>query len=275
MDTKKYSLTYLRHDPIHCSAPGLFRGLKRGERKQEKLDITYQHGPNTVRFVGFEPLGADDLRHLQGLCAMASKDGKTLTPSPSLPLPSKLRDQLACNTIAQSMDAIVAKCSIAELLLETGMAAGGASIRNCKASLVRLANITILTGIGESAASFHLLSFCWDDNTGDLWVALNPLISKAILGTRYTRVDMAEIRALRSDASRLIHQRLCGWIRPSKTETVKIETLSCYVWPDHPTASLDTQRQHRMRIRQAAMELKQAGWAVTLSRDACRISRPA
>lgn len=29
----KHSLSHVRHDPAHCLAPGLFRALKRGERK--------------------------------------------------------------------------------------------------------------------------------------------------------------------------------------------------------------------------------------------------
>ncbi|PYA99033.1 replication protein C, IncQ-type, partial [Serratia marcescens] len=30
----KHSLSHVRHDPAHCLAPGLFRALKRGERKR-------------------------------------------------------------------------------------------------------------------------------------------------------------------------------------------------------------------------------------------------
>lgn len=52
-----FELTHARHDPIHCLAPGLFRSLKRGERKKLKLDVTYRYGAaEQVRFVGFEPL---------------------------------------------------------------------------------------------------------------------------------------------------------------------------------------------------------------------------
>ena len=32
----KHSLSHVRHDPAHCLAPGLFRALKRGERKRGK-----------------------------------------------------------------------------------------------------------------------------------------------------------------------------------------------------------------------------------------------
>ena len=32
----KHSFSHVRHDPAHCLAPGLFRALKRGERKRGK-----------------------------------------------------------------------------------------------------------------------------------------------------------------------------------------------------------------------------------------------
>lgn len=62
-----FDLTHARHDPAHCLAPGLFRSLKRGDRKKLKLDVTYPYGEGEqIEFSGPEPLGADDLRILQG-----------------------------------------------------------------------------------------------------------------------------------------------------------------------------------------------------------------
>ncbi|HBQ8768338.1 TPA: replication protein C, partial [Klebsiella pneumoniae] len=79
----KHSLSHVRHDPAHCLAPGLFRALKRGERKRSKLDVTYDYGDGKrIEFSGPEPLGADDLRILQGLVAMAGPNGLVLGPEP-------------------------------------------------------------------------------------------------------------------------------------------------------------------------------------------------
>ena len=56
----KHDLTHARHDPAHCLAPGLFRSLKRGERKRGKLDVVYDYGDGKrIEFSGPEPLGAD------------------------------------------------------------------------------------------------------------------------------------------------------------------------------------------------------------------------
>ena len=85
----------------------------------------------------------------------------------------------------------------------------------------------------EQATAFHLMSYAFDEEDGRLFVALNPQIAEAILGRRpYTRIEMAEVRALQTDPARLIHQRLCGWIDPGKAGRVELDTLSGYVWPD-------------------------------------------
>ena len=46
---------------------------------------------NKRRFVGFEPLGADDMRLLQGLVALGGPKGIILTSEPTADLPKQLR----------------------------------------------------------------------------------------------------------------------------------------------------------------------------------------
>ena len=108
---------------------------------------------------------------------------------------------------------------MSRLLREIGLTDSGGNIRTLKASLVRMANVTVLITQSKKQASFHWLSyaFAFDDEDGRLFVALNPRIAEAILEERsHARIDMNEVRALISDPSRLIHQRLCGWIDPGK-----------------------------------------------------------
>lgn len=57
-DSTRFHLTHARHDCAICLAPGLFRSLEKGTRKRQKLDITYQHGRESVQFRGDELLGA-------------------------------------------------------------------------------------------------------------------------------------------------------------------------------------------------------------------------
>ncbi|WP_425476996.1 replication protein C, IncQ-type [Xanthomonas albilineans] len=257
-----FDLTHARHDPMHCLVPGLFRSLKRGERKKLKLDVTYHYAENEqARFVGFEPLGADDMRLLQGLVALGGPKGIILTPEPTADLPRQLRLFLEPKFDAVGQDALVVRESMTSLLCEIGLTDGGDNIRAIKASLLRMANVTVVVTKGSRQRSFHLMSYAFDEEDGRLFVALNPQIAEAILGRRpYTRIEMAEVRALQTDPARLIHQRLCGWIDPGKAGRAELDTLCGYVWPDE--ANAEAMKKRRQKARKALAELDTVGWKV-------------
>ena len=191
-----FDLTHARHDPMHCLVPGLFRSLKRGERKKLKLDVTYHYAENEqARFVGFEPLGADDMRLLQGLVALGGPKGIILTPEPTADLPKQLRLFLEPKFDAVGQDALVVRESITSLLGEIGLTDGGDNIRAIKASLLRMANVTVVVTKGSRQRSFHLMSYAFDEEDGRLFVALNPQIAEAILGRRpYTRIETEQVK---------------------------------------------------------------------------------
>ncbi len=272
-----YDLTHVRHDPAHCLAPGLFRSLKRGERKKLKLDVTYNFGEDeTVRFVGFEPLGADDMRLLQGIVAIGGPNGVLLTPTPESGVGRQLRLFLDPKFEAIEQDALVVRESLYKLLSEIGMTDGGPNVKTLKASLLRMSNVTVLATKGKREASFHLLSFALDESDGRIWIALNPRIAGAVLGSRaFTFIEMNEVRALQTDPARLIHQRLCGWISPGKSRNVQIDTLCGYVWPDEVT-NVNAIKKRRQTTRKALAELVAVGWTVTeYAKGKWDIKRPA
>lgn len=272
----KHDLTHARHDPAHCLAPGLFRSLKRGERKRGKLDVTYTFGEGeSMRFVGFEPLGADDMRLLQGIVALGGPNGILLTPEPTTETGQQLRLFLEPRFEAIEQDGLVVRESLPKLLSEVGMTDGGDNIKALKASLLRMSNVTILVTKGQRQAAFHLMSHAFDEADGRLWVALNPRIAEAILGRRpYARIDMAEVRALQTDPARLMHQRLCGWIDPGKSGRVELDTLCGYVWPGQAT-NPNTLKTRRQAARRALPELAALGWTVSeYAKNKFEIGRP-
>ena len=262
MAKPKHNLSHARHDPAHCLAPGLFRALKRGERKRSKLDVTYDYGDGKrIEFSGPEPLGADDLRILQGLVAMAGPSGLVLGPEPKTPGGQQLRLFLEPKWEAVETDAMVVKGSYRALAREVGYANIDDSkpIREC---IERLWKVSIIAQNGRKRQGFRLLSeYASDDAEGRLYVALNPLIAQAVMGGgQHVRISMDEVRALESEAARLLHQRLCGWIDPGKTGKAAIDTLCGYVWPSE--ASGATMRKRRQRVREALPELEALGWSV-------------
>lgn len=279
----KHNLTHARHDPMHCLAPGLFRSLKRGERKKSKLDITYEHGADSIRFWGPEPLGVDDLRVLQGLVAMAAISGEggrgiLLSPDPKTGEGQEARLLLELKWDAIGKDALVAKGSFRQLALELGYAEdGGSQLKTIRESIERLWAVSVIVERAGRRQGFRILSdYASDERDGRLFVALNPRLAEAVMGERpYARIDMDEVRALRTDPARLIHQRLCGWVDAGKSGRVELCTLCGYVWPD-AASSDDAIRQRRATARKALKELAVLGWAVReYARGKWEIKRPA
>lgn len=242
-------------------APGLFRGLRRGERGKMKLDFVYLHGEVQVRFVGFEPLGADDLRFLQGLVALAGPTrDNLLTPSPTAEIPRKLRLGLETTGYVAQMNAVLVSDTACRLLTEVGLTDGGDNIRNFHASLARLGNVTVILSRDGDTASSHLLSYCLDGKSGRFYVALNPRLASAMIGRRHTRIEMSEVRRIKSEAARLVHQRLCGFVGPGKSHRVGLDALCAFVWPTNGSAA--NHRQRRSRVRKALAEIGGLGWGV-------------
>jgi hypothetical protein len=118
--------------------------------------------------------------------------------------------------------------------------------------------------IGKRREGFHLLAeYASDEADGKPFVALNPRITEAILGQRsYTRIEMDEVRGLKSDPARLIHQRLCGWLDPGSRHSVGLDTLMGYVSPDNVDPASRTFRKRRAAVNKALDELKTISWKV-------------
>lgn len=270
---QKFALTHARFDAAHCLTPGLFRGLKKGDRKRLKLNVVYEHGDRRIEISGPEPLGADDLKVLQGLVAMAGPDKRRLSPEPKTENGRQLRLALDTKWDGAYEDAIVVKGSYKALAKEIGYAnpRDTKKIRKC---IERLWKVSIIAQIGSKRMGFRLLStYASDNKNGKLYVALNPLIAKAVMGKQYKRVEMSEVRALKTDAAVIIHHRLSGWIDPGKAGRVTINTLCNYVWPEPTTPA--TARKQRARIRKSLVELKNLGWTITeYAKNKLEIRRP-
>lgn len=277
----QFNLKFAHHDPSHCLTSGLFRALKRGDRKKLKLDVTYKVGEDkSVRFWGPEPLGVDDMRILQAIIALAGINGLILEPEPKSKLGTQLRLDLDLKFQALKENGIVAQSSFYELLNEIGQDTGGKNIRLAKESLRRLYAVTILVKDGAKEMGYRLLSrYMSDEEDYSLYVALNPLIFKAITGGgKFTYINMDEVRALsKSDTAALLHQRLCAWVDSGKAGKVSLDTLVSYAYYDeqHVEVSKYSVSMRRKRVRNALEELELMGWKVTqYARNKYEIARP-
>lgn len=271
----KFDLDHARHDPALCLAPGLFRSLKKGDYKRMKLDIEYEYGQGEkLEFKAAEPLGSPELRVLQGLVAMAGPSGLLLTAEPKTESGQQLRLLLDPKFDAIAENAMVVKGSYRALAREMGYE-NIEDARGIREAIERLWGVSVIAEKNKKRRGFRLLSqYEMDEAQGRLYVALNPRIAAAVLGlAQHCRIDMNEVRAIKSDPTRLIHQRLCGWINPGKNGRIGIEALTDYAWPEPATEA--TTRKRRQRMRESLLELGGLGWTIDeYARGKFEISRP-
>lgn len=276
-------LTHARHDRAHVLAPGLWRSLGPGDRRRLKLDVTYRFGPGEqIEFKGFEPLGADDMRVMQGLVALAGRHGLRLEDEEKA---SQEGRQLMLALFEPAEDSIrgarikptslIVQDSLRRLAREIGMDEGGKTLSQIRRSIERLFATTVFIQNGKTRTATRLLSKYASNDAGDLYVALNPRITSAVLGrSPHARIDLTETRALSTDHGRLIHQRLSGWIDPGKSGEASLVTLEGYVWPDEAPTDRAS-RARATKVRKAIVEIENIGWRVESTRRDCwRFIRP-
>lgn len=232
----RYDLTHVRHDPAHASCPGLFRSFLRGKGKQA-LHLTYAHGDRSIEIQAPFLLGAVDLWVLQGLIAMAVVNGKQLSLQNAVTEEGR---QLAKNMNAIGVGpkdiAMAVAGGFSELAREMGYAEpdSHSTRRILQKSMERLFTVTMFVGEGDERQGYHLLSSYASKLNGNTFnIGLNPMIATAVVGdARYISIPMGEIRAIRGDATRLIHQRLCAFINEGATHPTPIRdtTLYEYIW---------------------------------------------
>ena len=274
---KLHELNHVQHAPPYCLAPELFRSLKRGERKENSLNLTYSFGKKktTMHFSGPEILGVDDMRFLQVIVAFAGLKGKILTSDSTQKIAKQLRANL--DFCFSDGEELIFNESMGKLLSELGMTDGGKNIRALKSSLMRMSEVNVTREQGVKKISSRLISYAFDDSKY-LWIALSPTVADGILaGGKYSRIEMSEVRALKTDPARLIHQRLCGWIDTGNgrnKNNVNLDTLCEYVWPNQATH--EAMKKRRAAVRRALKEISELGWIIDeFAKNKFYITRPA
>ncbi len=210
-----------------------------------------------------KPLGADNLRILQGLVAMAGPNGLVLGPEPKTEGGRQLRLFLEPKWEAVTADAMVVKGSYRALAKEIGAEVdSGGALKHIQDCIERLWKVFIIAQNGRKRQGFRLLSeYASDEADGRLYVALNPLIAQAVMGGGQHQHQ---------------HGRGAGAGQRNRPPAAPAA-----VWLDRPRqnrqgfhrylvrlclaveASGSTMRKRRQRVREALPELVALGWTVT------------
>jgi len=153
----------------------LFSDLKDSDRKGFKLDLKYDiSADKSVRFVGFEPLGLDDLQVLQGIVSLLkSKDIFRVSQDGSRKDRVNTFLETDFTTILQAE--IRMQTTIALLLAEAGLENIALNSEHVLASIERLSRLGIVAIKNRCRGNFTLINkFVIDSSTEEVFVALNP-----------------------------------------------------------------------------------------------------
>lgn len=259
-----------RHDPAHCLAPGLFQSLKRGDRNVHPLHVVYVFNERErLEFHGPYQLGADDLRTLVGLVALASNHQNSaylVAAHPKTDTGTLMRQRLLIEGDARREQVLAVRTTFYELARTVGYRGfGGYTVGLLRDSLERLAMVTVVLQIDKRRYKSQLIGqYMSDTDTGDIIAGINWRITQAILQERpFTTLSLREMTALHRDAAVILWQRLSGWIDPGETRTVSLPTLVGYVYGEgEETADRRTRWKRRREIRLALDTLCAIGWRV-------------
>lgn len=301
-------------DPGHCLAPGLFRSWAKADYVQKMLNgapeyetnqqgefklknarkirvmarpalapFAYTFGKNKEMRIEFsvpEGLGVDDLRVLQGLIAMSGGDDPLrLRAEPTSDVGKQLRLAFDMRGETHQREGVMVRDTIYRLAKEIGYSDGGSTTKKIRDCIERMFKVSMVVKNLETGRSegYHLLTYYEsNEQESSLCVALNPRIADAVLGNsgKYTRIEMSEVRAFKTDGTHLIHQRLSGWIDQGKIAQISLKTLCEYVW-NGEAKKASAQSNRKKTIKKCMNELISIGWTVkTYGEDKFLVGRP-
>lgn len=262
---------FAKQAPAICHVPGLFVSRSKGAPDQ-LMKVDHQMGPLRYRFEGPQ-LGPMELRVLNGLVAFSAMQN---------PLPRREGD----DPLHQAQALLRRTASVQTTYNQLAEALGykpdsGSAHASIRKALERLFAVAVFVSpandpFGEDIAAGHLLTQPKSRDTGkSVVVSLCSILAAAVFGGpgEYLRVNLNEVRGLKSAPALLLHRRL-HYLNPgAKARLVGLDTLVTYVWFDEATAN--TQCKRRKRVTEALEELVSIGWSVTPAANGYLIARPA
>jgi len=248
-------LTHARMEPAIVGCPGLFTAR---DRRGRGLRIDQQIGDVELMWRSVDRLTPGDLMTLAALVAIAGPGGRAAEPAHDHGLISAL-DMRANDEPASLSGTLVVETVMARVLRECGREDAGRNRVALCDSLRRLASLTVIVRSGKREVGMHLLSYAVDEDSRALRVALSPRLTAALLGGRYTRIDLREMRAL-GEHARLLYVRLCVWIDPGVIRRIGLEVLMGYLWPEPPAGAVMVRDRRRLTQRAMRQLSELPGW---------------
>lgn len=255
---------HARVDPSHCLSDGLFRPLKRQSLKGLSLDVRYKYKDYTFWWRNYCPLNITDQTVFLAVHRLASEKGrvKQVGPLEEVETMRAARDALKLKYQASDLDVLVLETTVNEISKVMGNSKSGANFKQIKESLIRLSGVSFVIYKGDDVTTLFWQANLFSQMAGidkNIAIAINPMLSRALAGGQSTFVDMREQRELSGEVSKRLHVWLSSWIKPGKSNKIKLDLLIPHVWGDE--CEKNKLRVRRFYLRAALDELnKLTGW---------------
>ena len=258
---------YARFDPAHLF-DGLFvptRGKKRGRLYVAPRNF---HGI-TVGYQGFEQLGADDQSVLLAITAQLGIKGDYIDESPPGLVAQQLRGLMDFrsgeNEALDHGERLASRhTSLRSLLIDAGYtdADSGRAMKDIKGILNRLGNAQIREQDCHGwDRRCNLVSANFNSRTGEIYVAVNPRLTKAVFHGQCVKISLFERNMLSTEVAKILHSWFSSNIRPGQAlgrgNGVRIDTLAPHIWGAvHADEDRKVQSKRRCQLRDALDEIK-------------------
>lgn len=270
--------TFALHDPAHCLAPGLFVSVRKQELKKLQHWTTSYYSEKhkrTVKFEGFQLLGADTMRVLQGIVAIAGGWGEPVSVGEQLELNLLSPEAPVAGKVFRPV-AYVAFSST-QLLSTIGQGDSGQNAKHIKECIDKLQNTFVTITEPDPNDPFNtiesrqsLISNRFYSVKDQRWsLCLNYGLVKSVFGIdsedlrSYVRINLNETKALTLDTASLMHQRICAIVSPGKSHLFNLDTLVSNVYIDNQELSRATASHRKKQVKAGLAQLGQLpGWKV-------------
>jgi hypothetical protein len=279
---------YAKFDAAH-----LFDGLfvpTNGKKRTNLYVEPRKFGDIEVTMLGYQQPGAEDQSIFLAACSQLGIDGM-LIKDPKGEISTRLKADLKIQG-DDTYPVASHKTSLRSLLKDAGYkdCEGGANLKRAKDILIRLNNVQIreynrVTGWDRAA---QLLSAYINRKTEEVYIAVNPRLTEALLVGQHVKISLLERNQLTSEVAKILHCWLCSYIRLGKSlgngEGAFLDTLAPHVWgPKHDGESKQVKSRRRSLLKEGLLEIADAtrelhngyGWAIDItSTGIALVSRP-
>jgi hypothetical protein len=258
------NLDHSRVFPAACLTDGLFRPLRKGDRKKGKLDLQYTLKGYTLWWRNYEPLGIQEQSVFLALHRIAAEQSRrdVLELAPDAKDLLELRDLLKLELKAKEETCGYTKTSLYEIAKLIGLSDSGQNLNNIALSLVRLSSVVCaIYKTGDLMNKYwqaNLISHLQIDN-GQVLIAVNSMLASALVKVPASFISMADQRKLKSDASKRLHMWLSSWAGEGENK-IGLDTLIPHVWGAGKMIKADLWNRRRY-LRAAISEIDSlSGW---------------